>query len=276
MSMSYKIFTLIAGKFISNSAIPCIGFYADHFFTNSRILYRICNNKDYNSFVKPCSYKALGLSVISCLFLSLSTSIEAKNTDKLPESTKEQNTKANGLIGIPEDNRKIKIFKQDLYMLPYFHVQVGMGATNTEKIAQKHNMITESVIPTFMVGIGFQQQYYMLGVNLGYKLQLSYEVGVKSLGENTTAFRSSGVFFQIHAGYKYILPHINVGYEMLSVGVDFLPSANEQAIYADKGMVYGYGVTFLLNRYHALELGVRHSKIYGNKARFLFNYEFRF
>ena len=204
--------------------------------------------------------------------------IYAENVEKELKNSQEK-IKANGLLGIPKDEKydsRIKVFNHYLYMLPYFHVQVGIGAANTEKIAQQHNTITKYTMPTFMIGIGFQQQYYILGINTGYKIQLSYEVGIKSLNENTTAFRDGGIFFQVHAGYKYILPHINFGYEMLSVGNEIIPSSKNEVIYTNKGIAYGYGITILLDRYNAVELDVRHSKIYGNKPRFLFNYEFRF
>ncbi len=257
--MSYKIPIFIINKFANY-----LRFHTSYF-TQSKSIYRIFCNKILQVF-----------AILSMLLLSTFSSMYAKDAEQGLKNSQEKITEANGLIGIPEDDRKIEVFNQDLYVLPYFHVQVGIGAANTEKIAQKHSTITESTIPTFMIGVGFQQQYYMLGINIGYKIQLSYEVGVKSLGENTMAFRSGGAFFQIHAGYKYVLPHINIGYEMLSVGNDFLPSSKEEVIYADKGMAFGYGVTFLLNRYNALELSIRHSKIYGDKPRLLFNYEFRF
>ncbi len=205
---------------------------------------------------------------ILSLYTMLISTLYAQNTTT-------QNT-TQKLIGIPKDDRKIHIAQHDLYILPYFDIQVGIGATHTYKIAEQNNAIINSGMPTFMLGIGFQQQYYIAGYNFGYKLQLAYEVGVKTLGENTMTFRSAGGFFQIHAGYKYFLPYISFGYEILSVGDTLIPSTNDTIFYKNDGIAFGGGITILLNRYHAIDIGIRNSAIYGNATRIIFAYEFRF
>ena len=217
------------------------------------------------------SYKITQIfQYICCYIIATTMPLYANDTQSTHETHK--------LNGIPEDNRKIQIVGHDLYMLPYFYVQVGTGIVSTQGIAQQNSAITSSTIPTFMLGVGFQQQYYISGFNFGYKIKLMYEIGVKSLGENTMAFRSGGGFFQIHLGYKYVLPYASFGYEMLSVGNNFIPSAGETILHSNKGAAFGIGSSILLSRYHALEIEFRWSKIYQNKntPRILFAYGFRF
>lgn len=219
--------------------------------------------KTKSRFYKTMEYILLSIMIITTLPLHAES-----NAEKTHETHK--------LNGIPEDNRKMQMGWHDFYVLPYFYVQVGTGVSSTYGIAEKNSSITNSYMPTFMIGIGFQQQYYSNGINFGYKIKLDYEIGVKALGENTMAFRSGGGFLQIHLGYKYILPYASFGYEIMSVSNNFIPTANETILYSDKGVASGFGFTILLSRYHAIEIETRWSKIYQYLPRLLFTYEFRF
>lgn len=180
------------------------------------------------------------------------------------------------LNGIPEDDRKIHIANNDFYVLPYFYVQAGFGVSNTGGIAEQNNTITSFYIPTFMINVGFWQQYYINGFNFGYKIKLGYEIGVKTFGENTMVFRSSSRFVQIHLGYKYILPYASFGCEQLSIGNEFRTSANKLILYSNKGFAFGFGSSILLSRHNAVEIEIRLSKIYQYEPRILFMYDFRF
>lgn len=211
------------------------------------------------------------LRLLQCMFFILVAQLYAN----------EQKTQTHKLVGIPEDSRKIKIGHTYIYPLSYFYVQVGAGMASLAGLSSTENKIgiTEckgTCIPTFMVGVGFWQQYYIDGLDFGYKIKLTYEVDMKALGDNTAVFRSGGIFLQTNLGYKYVLPYLSIGYEILSVGNNLMPSSGETSLYSSNGVAFGIGSSFLITRYHALEIELRISKIYNYKSRLLFMYEFRF
>ncbi len=160
---------------------------------------------------------------------------------------------------INQNNKNILLF--DIDSRPLFYMQTGIGTTI---LAQK------TVIPTFFIGFGFYHQFYEKHFNIvfGYKMQLFYEVGVKSLSENTLNFTNAGFFSQLYIGRKRLSLYGGAGYGALSI--------HNPPLGLYRSVVYGFGINIIINNYSAIDIGMKFYESYKYKPQFLLSHEFRF
>lgn len=165
---------------------------------------------------------------------------------------------------------------KNIYSIPLFYTQVGIGLLQTNKLSNINDKISASKIPLFYIAFGFYHQFYIHQINLGYKLNISYEVGIKSFSEDTISFKDISTFLQTYIGYKQFLLYVGIGYDFLNASNSFISNEDKYVVYSNHGIMYGGGINIITNRYSAVDINIKLSKTNLYEPRFIIAYEIRF
>ncbi|MWV61680.1 hypothetical protein DCO58_08270 [Helicobacter saguini] len=173
--------------------------------------------------------------------------------------------------------------------LPFFYTQFGagfmLGSSVSSAFGQNVNATFNSSAPNFGVALGFNQQIDIWILNIGFKVQMQYEVALKGIADNTNSFQFLGIHSSLYAGIYRFVAHFDCGYEMLYYTVRARADVNDiskgyvMAKGEDDGFSVGGGIGFIISKNSAIDLSYK--TLIGNNQnisynRVMFFYEFRF
>ncbi len=159
---------------------------------------------------------------------------------------------------------------------PFFYLQAGAGFAFNKKLAERDSTISEGVLPNFTLALGYNQHFNIFGVSMGFKLQVGYEMGLRTLDVNTEVYKVGGGFLNAYVGYWRIMLYGGAGYEIMERGQSFSPILSPTGRNSSYGPAYDCGLIVVFSKHNALDISMRFSKVYDFAPRILFNYEFRF